>query len=92
MGLTKFSFFPAIVPKEIVAGIFEFGTNAVIEVSLTVTDAVLLCAVTVNVSAPSVRLSATMPTLMVAVPLELTVAEPVSRPPVMSAALIPDRV
>ena len=79
------AFGPAAVESRVTA---QGGSKA----KLIVTDAVLLCAVTVSVSAPSVKLSATMPTLMVAVPLALTVAEPVSRPPVMSTLLKPDRV
>ena len=56
------------------------------------TEAVALCAVRVSVSAPSVRPSETIPMLIVAAPLELTTADPVRRPPVMSEALTPDKV
>ena len=59
---------------------------------MTVIEAVLLCTVTVRVSAPSVVTSVAMGTRMVAVPLVLTVAVPLNAPPVMSAALTPDRV
>ena len=59
---------------------------------LMVTDADLPCAVTVRVSAPSVSRSAAIGTLIVAVPLELTVALPLSSPPAISAALTLDSV
>ena len=62
------------------------------DVSLIVIEALAPPAVTVSVSMPSVTLSAAMPTLIVAVPLELTTAVPVRRPPVMSAAETPDKV
>ena len=57
-----------------------------------VTTADALCAVTVRVSAPSVSRSAAIGTLMVAMPLELTVALPLSSPPVISALLTPESV
>ena len=60
--------------------------------SFTAVDALAPPAVTVKVSASSVRRSAASRTLMVAVPLEFTVALPVSDPPVISAALTPDRL
>ena len=62
------------------------------DVSLIVIEALAPPAVTVSVSTPSVRRSDASGTLMVAVPLALTVAVPVGSPPVMSAALIPDKV
>ena len=57
-----------------------------------VSDAVLLCTVTLRVSAPSVLTSAAMGIRMVAVPLELMVAVPLNAPPVMSAADTPESV
>ena len=49
-------------------------------------------AVTVSVSAPSVSKSFSSITEIVATPLALTVALPLSEPPDMSTALIPERV
>ncbi len=49
-------------------------------------------AVTVRVSAPSVRASFKSVTVMVAVPLELTTALPLSEPPITSDALMPESV
>jgi uncharacterized membrane protein (DUF441 family) len=63
-----------------------------IEVSLIITDAVLLCAVTTRVSAPSVSASFKSVTEIVATPLELITAFPLREPPDTSAALMPERV
>ena len=60
--------------------------------SLTTVDAVAPPAVTVSVSAPSVSESFKSVTEIVAIPLELTTAFPLSEPPDMSAALMPERV
>ena len=62
-----------------------------LEVSLTNVDAVAPPAVTVSVSAPSVRASLSSVTEIVATPLELTTALPLSEPPDTSAALTPER-
>ena len=59
---------------------------------MTTVDAVAPPAVTVNVSAPSVSKSFSSVTEIVATPLELTTALPLSERPDTSAALIPDRV
>jgi len=59
---------------------------------VVVVDALAPPAVTVSVSEPSVNKSAAIGTEIVAAPLEFTVALPVSDPPVMSAALTPDKV
>ena len=67
------------------------ATRVVFEVSLTDIDADLPCAVTVSVSAPSVKKSAARGTEMVAKPLESTVAVPL-RPPVTSDELTPEIV
>ena len=62
--------------------------------SFTIVEAEVPPAVTVSVSAPSVRLSATIARLSVAVPLELTVEKNPVRLPLLatSAALMPDKV
>ena len=60
--------------------------------SLTIVDAVAPPAMTVRVSAPSVSKSFNSDTEIVAMPLELTTAFPLSEPPDMSAALMPERV
>ena len=60
--------------------------------SLTIVDAVAPPAMTVRVSAPSVSKSFNRDTEIVAMPLELTTAFPLSEPPDMSAALMPERV
>ena len=64
----------------------------VFDVSLTIVDTVTPPAVTVRVSDPSVSESFKSTTEIVAIPLELTTALPLSEPPDTSAALIPDRV
>ena len=61
------------------------------EVSLTVVDALAPPAVTVRVSAPSVKLSLIRFTDMVATPLELITAVPL-KPPETSAAETPESV
>ena len=63
-----------------------------LEVSLTIVDAVAPPALTVKVSDPSVSESFKSVTEIVAAPLELTTAFPLSEPPDMSAALMPDKV
>ena len=65
--------------------------RVVLEVSLTNTDAVLPCVVTVSVSVPSVKKSAATGTEMVAKPLVSIVATPL-KPPVISEALTPEIV
>ena len=67
------------------------ATSVVLEVSLTSIDADLPCAVTVRVSAPSVKKSAATGTEMVAKPLVSIVATPL-KPPVTSEALTPEIV
>ena len=62
---------------------------AAIDVSLTTVDALADPAVTVRVSAPSVNKSFNNATEIVATPLELTTAFPLSEPPDTSAAVIP---
>ena len=62
------------------------------EVSFTTVDAVAPPAVTVSVSEPSVSKSFSSDTEIVATPLELTTAFPLSEPPDTSAALMPERV
>ena len=59
---------------------------------MIVVEALAPPAVTVNISAPSVRESLSSVTEIVATPLELTTALPLSEPPDTSAALIPERV
>ena len=63
-----------------------------LEVSLTIVDAVAPPALTVKVSDPSVSESFKSVTEIVAMPLELTTAFPLSEPPDTSAALMPDNV
>ena len=60
--------------------------------SLITADAEAPTAVTVSVSAPSVRKSLSSDTEIVATPLELTTAVPLSELPDTSAALSPERV
>ena len=62
------------------------------DVSFTTVKAVAPPAVIVRVSEPSVKLSLSKVTEMVATPLELTTALPLNAPPETSAALTPDRV
>jgi hypothetical protein len=81
-----------MVPNEIFAGIFELGVNEFKEVSLTTVDADAPPAETVRVSEPSVSESFKSVTEIVAIPLELMTAFPLSEPPDTSAALMPDRV
>jgi hypothetical protein len=59
---------------------------------LITVDALALPAVTVSVSVPSVNESLSSVTEIVATPLELTTALPLSEPPDMSAALMPESV
>jgi hypothetical protein len=61
-------------------------------VSLTNIDVVALPAVMVSVSTPSFNESLSSVTEIVATPLELTTALPLSEPPDMSAALMPESV
>ena len=60
-----------------------------LEVSLTIVDAVAPPALTVKVSDPSVSESFKSVTEIVAMPLELTTAFPLSAPPETSALLMP---
>ena len=53
------------------------------------TEADAPCAARMSVSGPSVSPSATIGTWIVATPLALSVATPISEPPVMSAELTP---
>ena len=59
---------------------------------MTPVDAVALPAVIVSVSVPSVSKSFSSDTEIVATPLALTVALPLSKPPDTSAELMPERV
>ena len=61
------------------------------EVSFTTLDALAPPAVTVNVSAPSVKLSFSKVTVIVATPFELTTAVPL-KPPETSASETPESV
>ena len=63
--------------------------GSALEVSLTNVEAVAPPAVTVSVSVPSVSESLRSVTEIVATPLELTTALPLSDPPDTSAALMP---
>ena len=72
----------------------EFGIEYVataFEVSLTTVDALAPPAVTVNVSGPSVKLSFSRVTDIVARPLALTIAVPL-KPPETSAEEMPESV
>ena len=67
-------------------------TTGVKDVSETNTDELIPCAVTVSDSVPSVVRSEAIGIVMVAFPLELTIAVPDKAPPVMSAELTPEIV
>ena len=60
--------------------------------SLTIVDAVAPPTITVRVSDPSVSESFKSDAEIVATPLELTIALPLSAPPEMSALLMPDNL
>ena len=73
-------------------GSSSYLLNGVVEVSLIKIDAVAPLAVTVRVSDPSVKLSFSKVTEMVAMPFELITALPLSAPPDTSAELMPEMV